>query len=75
MISKEDQKKIFEGDITEVYHKIYGKGEVVMSRVDKLNNNRIKAEILFTIQDLLEDITRPEFLFIDDEILSVTPWE
>lgn len=75
MLTEEEQKKVADGEITVLYHKIHGKGEVEMTRVDKLNDNRFKSEILFTVQDLLDEIKRPEFLFLDDPNLSTKPWE
>jgi hypothetical protein len=74
-ITKEEAAKILSGEIRTVYHRVYGEGEVIMARVDKLYNNQIRAEINFTIHDLLEDIKRPKFLFLTDPELSLNPWD
>lgn len=70
MISKEIQQEYLEGKRTKIFHTIHGEGTVTMARVDKLANNRIKAVIEFPVMDLLEEKTKPEFLFLDDENLS-----
>ena len=74
-ITKEQAQKILDEQKGIVYHKTKGEGTVEMARIDKLNNNRIKAEIMFTELDLLEEIKKPAFLFLDDPILSLEPWE
>lgn len=74
-MTKDEIQKIISGEIVEVYHKIKGKGVVDSTRVDKLSDNRIKAKINFTIPDLLDNVIKPEFLFLDDPNLSLTPNE
>lgn len=75
MLTKEQIQQVQNGEIKTLYHKELGEGSVELARVDKLNDNRIKAEIVFKVPDLLEDVLKPEFLFLDIPELSVEPWE
>jgi hypothetical protein len=75
MVSQDKFEQIENGEITEIYHKVYGKGKITAVRKDKLENGRLKATIEFTIPDLFEPQVKPEFLFLDDENLSLEEWQ
>ena len=64
-------ERVDKGEQVQVFHKIKGKGEIVSYRADKLSNNRIKAKINYIIPDLLEDVIKPEFSFLDEENISL----
>ena len=70
MLTKEQIQQITEGSLTEVFHTLKGKGIVESVRIDRLAGNRPKAKINFIIPDLLEDVVKPEFLYLDDANLS-----
>lgn len=70
MLTKEQIAEYSSGAKTEIFHKVKGKGTVESVRTDRLAENRLKAKINFVIPDLLEDVVKPEFIYLDDENLS-----